>query len=282
MKSPWVLLAGLLVCGPTLARALDKQGSAHGGDVGAGGEGFGVSGALMVGVSIVNSTYAARPDNTGLALMRYAAHADIDLLGAKLSIPLDVNMFTDKTRDGLGNFRPTELDLIGGITSTHAISSWNDIEIGTRVEHDGPLDRGGFSQTYVDVRARLLYSVGRLVPELRNALAGGDVSGWVTLGWFAVNPTYAARPDNSGKALFRYAAHAEVAVWHQHLALGLDAIMFTDRDAHALRPSELDFTPELIGRYERYELHLAFEHDAPLDRGRYTQSFLYALLAVSL
>ena len=102
----WVLvaasLAALAYAKPLWA--LDKQGSAHGGDVGAGSDGFGVTGALVLGTSIINNSYAARPDNTGLALMRYAGHADIDLLGRALSIPLDVNMFSDKTRDGFENF----------------------------------------------------------------------------------------------------------------------------------------------------------------------------------
>ena len=75
------------------ARALDKQGSAHGGAAaGVEESGVGVSGALMLGVSLKNDSYAARPDNTGLALMRYAAHADVDVIGRKLSFPLDVNM----------------------------------------------------------------------------------------------------------------------------------------------------------------------------------------------
>ena len=274
------VLAALLVSVP--AFALDKQGSAHGGDVGVESGGFGISGSLMLGVSLVNPSYAARPDNTGLALMRYAGHMDIDILGRALSIPIDVNMFSDRDREGMERFTPTELDIIAGITSTHAITSWNDLEVGTRVERDMPVDRGGFTQTYVDARARLLYSFARRAPTLRDALADGDVRGWITLGWFAVNPTYAARPDNTGKALLRYAVHTEISVWHDRLALGLDAIMFTDRDRQALRPSELDFTPELIGRYARYEIHLAYERDMPLDLGDYTQSFLYVLFAISL
>ena len=270
----------LLVSAPAVA--LDKQGSAHGGDIGGESTGFGISGSLMLGVSLVNPTYAARPDNTGLALMRYAGHMDVDILGRALSIPIDVNMFSDRQREGMERFIPTELDIIAGITSTHTVTSWNDLEVGTRVERDMPVDRGGFTQTYVDARARLLYSFARLAPGLGSALANGDVRGWLTLGWFVVNPTYAARPDNTGKALLRYAAHSELSVWHDRLALGLDAIMFTDRDRHALRPTELDFTPELIGRYESYEVHVAYERDMPLDLGSYTQSFLYVLFAVGL
>ena len=93
---------------PREALALDKQGSAHGGQVGDQGDddGFDIEGALMMGVALVNTSYAARPDNTGLALMRYALHADIDLVGRKLSVPLDINLFTDRERSGAKKLSP--------------------------------------------------------------------------------------------------------------------------------------------------------------------------------
>ena len=112
----------------TTAFALDKQGSAHGGAVGGNDTSFNFSGALMAGVSLYNPSYAARPDNTGLALFRYAAHFDVDLIGRYLSVPLDVSFFTDATRMGGEVLLPTEFDFIGGITSTFAAgpvtSSW--------------------------------------------------------------------------------------------------------------------------------------------------------------
>jgi hypothetical protein len=263
------------------ARALDKQGSAHGGEVGAepGHETeFNVSGAATLGVSLVNQTYAARPDNTGLALMRYATHFDVDLVGRRLSIPIDLNFFSDRTRKGALVFSPTEFDVIGGLTTTNAVAKGADLELGARVEDDRPVDRGGFTQTYADARARLLYSLAKIWPSLGRDLVDGDLSGWATLGWFAVNPSYAARPDNSGLALLRYAAHSELSVWKDHLSLGLDGTMFTDRDAkNVLRPSELDATYEIIGRSDPFEVHLAYERDMPIDRGGLVQSFVYVL-----
>jgi hypothetical protein len=268
----------LLVTAP--AAALDKQGSAHGGTVDGAQEGFGVSGSAGVGVSIYNPTYAARPDNSGLALMRYLAHWDIDLIGQKLSIPLDVNMFSDRTRGGGLMFSPTELDLIEGLTSTWRLGP-GAIEFGLRGEIDAPLDRGAYSQRYIDFRTRYLFSVAEMNRGIVSALGGGDITGWATLGIFAVNPTYAARPDNSGNALFRYAFHVETSFLNRHAAIGLDAIMFTDRRTNAVRPSELDFTPEIIARFEPFEFHLAYERDMPIDnRGTipgYTQHFVYAL-----
>jgi hypothetical protein len=265
---------------PRAASALDKQGSAHGGQVGGGAKEFNVSGAAMLGASLYNPTYAARPDNSGHALFRYALHFDVDLLGRMLSIPLDLNMFTDRERRRAAVFAPSELDLIGGLTSTNTLTRGFDLEVGARVEHDRPVDRGQYSQTYVDARARLLYSAAAISPSLADSLVDGDVSGYATLGWFAYNPTYAARPDNSGKALFRYVAHSELSVWHRHLAVGIDGTFFSDRTAsNPVGPSELDITPELIARRDPFEVHLAYERDMPIDRGGRVQSLLYVVVA---
>jgi hypothetical protein len=256
------------------SKALDKQGSAHGGSIGGESEGTNVSGSIMLGSAIYNPTYAARPDNTGHALFRYAARADIDLIGSRLSIPIDVNMFTDRDQPGLGVVKPTELDIIAGVTSTWPLGG-GAIELGSRVEHDRPVDQGSFTQTYVDVRSRYLYSVARWWPEL--ARRSMDITGWVTLGAFAVNPTYAARPDNTGKALLRYALHGELSLFDDLVSVGIDGTMFTDRHAAVFSPSELDLTPEIILHISPFELHLAYETDMPVDRSGLTQTYAYAL-----
>ena len=256
--------------------ALDKQGSAHGGEVGGEDRGFNLSGAAMLGVSLYNPSYAARPDNTGLALLRYGGHFDVDLLGRLLSIPLDVSFFTDSTRPGALVLAPTEFDFIAGVTSTFALGP-GDLEVGARVEHDRPVDVGTFTQTYVDARARYLYSVAKLAPKVADALHHGDLSGWVTLGGFLFNPTYAARPDNTGLALFRYALHAEVSTFDDLFSLGLDGTLFTDRTVNLVRPSELDFTVDLIFHKGPFEVHLAWERDMPLDGPGLVQQFVYLL-----
>jgi hypothetical protein len=291
------------------AFALDKQGSAHGGDVAGQDSGFDLSGSASLGVSIANSSYAARPDNTGLTLFRYALHADVDLIGRRLSVPVDFNVFTDRLRSGGNKLVPTELDVITGVTTTWPVEK-GALELGARVEHDGQVGptqaseasevslatcgNGGLcAQNYVDLRARYLYSLAAVDPALGTALADGDISGWLTLGYFAVNPTYAARPDNSGSALFRYAAHSELSVFRDLVSLGIDATFFTDRKAAPLTPSELDLTPELIFHKAPYEVHFAYERDMPLNRNEpdesqlperargLTQSFLYGLFVYS-
>src|SRR6185436_21132516 len=108
-----------------------------------------------------------------------------------------------------------------------------------------------------------------------------DISGWATLGVFAFNPTYAARPDNSRLALLRYGLHVETSFCDEHFAVGLDGTMFTDRHQNVVRPSELDYTPELIGRVDPFEFHIAYEIDMPVDGlgtvPSYVQTFLYVL-----
>jgi hypothetical protein len=245
--------------------------------------GFDVSGTASLGASLYNPTYAARPDNTGHALFRYAGHADVDLIGHRLSIPLDVNLFTDRDRSGAAKLVPSEVDLIGGVTTTWPLGP-GAFEFGMRAETDRNVDRGNYSQTYVDARARYLYSLGEEFPAAARALHG-NVTGTATLGAFAVNPTYAARPDNSGLALLRYALHGEVSFLESHVAFGLDGTMFTDRRRHPITPSELDVTPELVGRLEPFEVHLAYERDMPIDEpaalsvpnAPHTQHFVYML-----
>jgi hypothetical protein len=284
---PLVCAAASLAAAP--ARALDKQGSAHGGGIEGASTGVAFGGAASLGVSPYNPTYAARPDNTGLVLFRYAGHFDFDLVGRRLSIPLDLNMFTDRLAIGFGRkLVPSELDVITGVTSTWRLGP-GALEGGARFEIDGTLSHGGYDsppasgrQAYADVRARYLYSVAAVAPGIAPMLKGGDIRGWATLGWFAYNQTYFARPNNTGLALFRYAGHVEISTWNDHFAVGLDAIFFTDKQAaNVVRPSELDFTPELIGRFSRYEIHLAYERDMPLDQDSLIQQFIYVLASVS-
>jgi hypothetical protein len=284
VQRAFLLCAAAVLVTTSQAHALDKQGSAHGGAVAGEDDGFDIEGALLYGVSLYNASYAARPANTGLTLFRYALHADIDLVGRRLSIPLDVNMFTDRMRSGLRKLVPSEGDVIAGVTSTWAVGP-GALELGTRVEHDRTLDAtteelriSPDSQTYVDMRARWLYSAAAVWSKLGEALGDGDVSGWLTLGWFTFNPTYAARPDNTGSALFRYAVHSELSIIQDHISFGLDATMFTDRrNANFFGPTELDFTPEVIVRAPPIEVHVAYERDMPLDRGGLVQHFVYLL-----
>ncbi len=247
------------------AAALDKQGGPReDGDGQA--SGFNVSGAVMLGAALYNPTYGARPDNTGLALFRYAGHLDVDILGPKLSIPIDVNVFTDRLRRGAEIFAPTEFDVIAGVTSTQDFGDLS-MEEGLRVEHDRPVDEGTFTQTYVDARWRTIWKYGE------------HLHGWFTLGCFLFNPSYAARPDNTGLAFLRYGMHYEASFFRDLVSIGVDGTMFTDRTTNVVAPSELDLTAEVIVHFAPFELHVAYERDMPIDRGGLVQHFVYLLAA---
>ncbi len=275
MRAALPALVAAAVLWSSAAAALDRQGSAHGGAVSDDHGGLGFSGTLSLGVAPYNPSYAARPDNTGLALMRYAAHADIDLLGQKLSIPVDLNFFTDRTRRGALVLSPTEFDVIAGVTSTWRVPG-GAAEFGLRVERDMALDEGDYSQTYVDARARYLFSLVAVRPGAASRLRGGDLTVAATLGWFAFNPTYAARPDNTGIALLRYAVRAELSAFG-HFGVAVDGTFFTDRHDGYVVPTELDLTVDLVGRAGDWEFHGAYERDMPVDRGGLVQHFVYVL-----
>lgn len=267
-----------LLCAATLlprpALALDKQGSAHGGKVQGEEHGMALSGSLLFGVAAYNPSYAARPDNTGLALLRVAPHFDFDLIGRHLSIPIDVNLFSDRERSGLRVLLPSELDVISGLTSTWPLGSATAVEFGARAERDMPVDRSGRSQSYVDVRSRLLYSLESVWPRLERALATGGVSGSATLGWFAYNPSYAARPDNTGRALLRYGFAVAADAFDHRLGVGVDLTSFSDRRTNGVQPTELDVTPSLSYRLPFAQLQVAYERDMPVDRGGLVQQLV--------
>jgi hypothetical protein len=94
------------------------------------------------------------------------------------------------------------------------------------------------------------------------------------LGVFAVNPSYAARPDNTGIALFRYAMHLTLHITPRFF-VGFDAVFFTDRERVIVAPSECDITPELgVSLLPGLDLHIAYERDMPIDRGGLVQQLL--------
>ena len=55
--------------------------------------------------------------------------------------------------------------------------------------------------------------------------------GLCRIGWLFHNQEYFARPDNTGRALFRYVAHFDLDLYKQKFVLFGDVNMFTDREA---------------------------------------------------
>lgn len=94
-----------------------------------------------------NDNYFARPDNTGRALFRYVAHANLDLYRNVAVLFVDTNWFTDRTSSNAVS--PTEFDWILGLALR-----WHDVELSVYHERDMPLDRSGLVQRYTAVQLR--------------------------------------------------------------------------------------------------------------------------------
>jgi hypothetical protein len=220
------------------------------------------SGSLFGGVFLFNPTYAARPNNSGVALYRFGLHLDVDLYKRWLTLSYDENSFTDGSPGARNPLAPSEYDQIVGLLSTVALPHDLELTLAAHLEYDLPGAEArkearppdyqvGYSQAYVDAYARLGFARGRL------AL-------FAALGGFLWNPSYASRPDNSGVALLRYVLHGELRLlpW---LAYRLDLNFFTDRDEMPLSPTECDVTSELGVRLaDDWELRFVGEADLPI------------------
>jgi hypothetical protein len=69
-----------------------------------------------------------------------------------------------------------------------------------------------------------------------------NLTAYAGAGWLFHNSNYFARPDNTGRALFRYVAHADLDLYKNRIVLYGDMNFFTDREAgNTLNPSELDW-----------------------------------------
>lgn len=232
-----------------------------------------LSGYVFTGLFLVNPSYAARPNNTGNALLRYGGHVDADLYHRWLTLSYDLNVFTDRSDGARSPIAPTEHDHIVGLLTTIALPRRLDLTLAVHYENDQPgyeatgptrarlpdcdprvvgvpCYQAGYSQSYVDAYARLGFARGRFTLAF-------------ALGGFLWNESYAARPDNSGLALLRYVAHGEVALlpW---LVYRLDLNFFTDRQDRYVIPTEVDLTSELAAKVRAFELRLVGEVDLPL------------------
>lgn len=232
------------------------------------------AGYLLTGAFVKNPSFAARPDNSGLVGLRHMLHLETDLYQQYLTFYTDQNFFSDRTN---GWIELSEWD------STYAFTGVVD-HFGWRLqyERDAPIDRRGIKQAYTD---------GLITAKLQSAQ---DMAWWRSLfpdqsltmyggaGWLFHNSNYFARPDNTGRALFRYVAHADLDLYKNKIVLYGDVNFFTDRDAgNQARPSEMDWIVGLALRWRNSELAVYHEQDQPLDKAGLVQKYLAVQLRFS-
>ncbi|MBI3809536.1 MAG: hypothetical protein HY284_03640 [Nitrospirae bacterium] len=140
-----------------------------------------VQSSLIVSDFIHNPSFTARPDNTGLVKHRYLGHLELTPAWSSISLILDANFFTDKTRD---EFRPSEWDQTVGLL--YRYERWAGM---LRYERDMPIDKSGLVQAYAEVLG-LRHQDDLLIRE-SEFYAG--------LGWLFSTQNYFARPNKAGK-----------------------------------------------------------------------------------
>lgn len=228
-----------------------------------------LGGYFLTAPFLSNPTFAARPDNTGLVGMRHMLHLETDLYKQYLTFYTDQNFFSDRRQ---GWIKLTEWD------GTYAFTGLID-HFGWRIqyERDSPLDKRGIKQAYGDMLVTARYEAGDQSTWWKKNLPDQNLTAYAGPGWLFHNSNYFARPDNTGLALFRYVAHADLDLYRNKAVLYSDVNMFTDRQkGNKITPTEIDWIVGMALRWRDYELSFYREEDRPIDRNTLVQKY-YAL-----
>ena len=232
-------------------------------------------GYFLTAAFLSNPTFAARPDNTGLAGLRHMLHLETDLYKQYLTFYTDQNFFSDRTK---GWITLSKWD--GTYAFTGLIDRW-----GWRVqyERDAPLDKSGIIQAYADTLLTSRLQAKQDFSWWQSTFPNQNLTAYVGAGWLFQNSNYFARPDNTGRALFRYVAHADLDLYKNRVMLYGDMNFFTDREAgNKLNPTELDWIIGIAVRFrEDMELSVYQERDQPLDKAGLVQKYTAVQLRYS-
>jgi len=270
-----------LLASPSLSLALEKYGrplpSMEQPDSAAAREAeetlFG--GYFLTAAFASNPTFAARPDNTGLVGLRHMLHLETDLYKQYLTFYTDQNFFSDRTK---GWIELSEWD------GTYALTGLVD-RFGWRIqyERDAPLDKSGTKQVYADTLLTSRFQATEDLSWWKGIFPNQNLTAYAGAGWLFHNSNYFARPDNTGKALFRYVAHADLDLYKNRVVLYGDMNLFTDREAgNKLNPTELDWIIGLALRFrEDMEISVYREQDQPLDKPGLVQKYMAVQLRYS-
>jgi hypothetical protein len=268
---PWIVLTLFLIW-PLQAQALEKYGrplpsleniDANGRE----SEESLFAGYFLTGVFAHNPSFAARPDNTGLVGLRHMLHLETDLYKQYLTFYTDQNFFSDRTN---GWIELSEWDGTYALTGVVGHLSWR-----LQYERDTPIDRKGLAQAYADGLVTAKFQAVQDFPVWRRLLPNQNLTAYAGAGWLFHNTNYFARPDNTGRALFRYVAHADFDLYKNKVVLYGDVNMFTDRQAdNQVNPTELDWIVGLAVRWRTSEVAVYLEQDQPLDRPGLVQKYV--------
>lgn len=184
-------------------------------------------GYFLTAAFIRNPTFAARPDNTGLVGLRHMLHLETDLYKQYLTFYTDQNFFSDRTK---GWIELSEWDGTYAFTGLINRFGWR-----IQYERDAPLDKSGIKQIYADVLATARFQANEDWAWFRRSFPQQNLSAYAGAGWLFHNSNYFARPDNTGRALFRYVAHADLDLFQNRVVLYGD-MNLSRTGTQAIRP----------------------------------------------
>jgi|CXWL01.1.fsa_nt_gi hypothetical protein len=225
-----------------------------------------IGGYVLSGAFVSNPSFTARPDNTGRVGLRHMLHAETDFYKKYLTFYSDQNVFSDRDR---GWIRLSEWDMTYGLTGVIEHWTWR-----VQYERDAPLDRSGLKQVYGDALVTYRIRTGQDWDWWRRMFPRNNLTAYTGAGWLFHNENYFARPDNTGRGLFRYVGHFDLNLYQERVLLFGDFNMFSDRSAsNVARPSELDWIMGVAVRWHDLELSVYREQDRPLDRSGFVQEY---------
>lgn len=99
------------------------------------------------------------------------------------------------------------------------------------------------------------------------------LGGYVLAAPFVSNPSFTARPNNTGLVGMRYMMHLETDLYKQYLTFYTDQNFFSDRKTGWVTLSEWDDTYALTGIVDHFGWRVQYERDKPLDQSGLQQIY---------
>jgi hypothetical protein len=104
------------------------------------------------------------------------------------------------------------------------------------------------------------------------------IGGYFLSSAFVSNPTFTARPDNTGLVGLRHMLHLETDLYKQYLTAYTDQNFFSDRKTGWIQLSEWDDTYGLTGLVDHWGWRVQYERDKPLDKSGLQQIYADTLV----
>lgn len=133
-----------------------------------------------------------------------------------------------------------------------------------------------------------LEKYGRALPSLETGQETQDaeereeeetlLGGYLLTAGFVSNPSFTARPDNTGLVGMRHMAHLETDLYKQYVTLYTDQNFFSDRTHGWMKLTEWDTTYGVTGLVEHWGWRVQYERDAPFDKNGLKQIYGDTLL----